>query len=375
MKKFWKKTEGFTLVELIVVIAILGILAGIGTVGYSGYVKKANMAADQALIGEIKQALTLAYYSNPGEVEGVVALSLDAAPDCGGNVSLEEALTKAFGEGWQNREDLRLKSDEWNSIFRNSGFYGDSNGLTDLVTTVDKLTGALSGALDFIEGGEGFNAYMEELGVADDDNDAKANAAVFYVADKTSQLTPAQMNQAIAAMQGETEPEKALEAMNKTFHSDLSSAAALYALAEGYARYYDEKNENPAEGTRTPRQMLEEATNTISQQANNGGISDAIGAYTILFNAFGEMIGDTNSLISEYSNDRMSTDFDAYADVLKTVSTARDAIIDQQPLTTDNYFSSDKVTNLLNKYAEGGVFIYLMVQGDGIEVSDSISKE
>ena len=28
MRKFWKKTEGFTLVELIVVIAILGILAG-----------------------------------------------------------------------------------------------------------------------------------------------------------------------------------------------------------------------------------------------------------------------------------------------------------------------------------------------------------
>ena len=64
MKKFFKKTEGFTLVELIVVIAILGILAGVGTVGYSGYVKKANMAADEMLISDIKNALSLAIYDD-----------------------------------------------------------------------------------------------------------------------------------------------------------------------------------------------------------------------------------------------------------------------------------------------------------------------
>ena len=63
MKKFWKKTEGFTLVELVVVIAILGILAGVGTVGYSGYVKKANMAADQTMIRDIANAVELANYS------------------------------------------------------------------------------------------------------------------------------------------------------------------------------------------------------------------------------------------------------------------------------------------------------------------------
>jgi len=60
MKKFLKKTEGFTLVELIVVIAILGILAGVGTVGYSGYIKKANMAADQVLLDSLNTAYAVA---------------------------------------------------------------------------------------------------------------------------------------------------------------------------------------------------------------------------------------------------------------------------------------------------------------------------
>lgn len=73
MKKLFKKTEGFTLVELIVVIAILGILAGVGTVGYSGYIKKANMAADQTLLASLNTAFATACIEN-----GVDSRSLDA---------------------------------------------------------------------------------------------------------------------------------------------------------------------------------------------------------------------------------------------------------------------------------------------------------
>lgn len=52
----FKKNGGFTLVELIVVIAILAILAGIAVPAYSGYIKKAEQAADVQMLSPIATA-------------------------------------------------------------------------------------------------------------------------------------------------------------------------------------------------------------------------------------------------------------------------------------------------------------------------------
>ena len=72
-----RDSAGFTLVELIVVIAIIGILAGIGTVGYGGYVKKANEAADQQLLGEVNTAFAAACVENGTEIYAVNDAKLD----------------------------------------------------------------------------------------------------------------------------------------------------------------------------------------------------------------------------------------------------------------------------------------------------------
>ena len=72
-KLFDRNTKaGFTLVELIIVIAILGILAGIAIPVYNGYIKKAHKAADLVLIDSVNTAFAAAcaeYGFKPADVD------------------------------------------------------------------------------------------------------------------------------------------------------------------------------------------------------------------------------------------------------------------------------------------------------------------
>lgn len=55
-----RNETGFTLIELVVVIAIIGILSGIAVPAYNGYIEKSRRAADEQLISAINTAAAAA---------------------------------------------------------------------------------------------------------------------------------------------------------------------------------------------------------------------------------------------------------------------------------------------------------------------------
>ena len=52
-----KKRKGFTLVELLVVIAILAILATVSILGYTSFTKKANESVDEQAVTQMNLVL------------------------------------------------------------------------------------------------------------------------------------------------------------------------------------------------------------------------------------------------------------------------------------------------------------------------------
>lgn len=286
------RQSGFTLVELVVVIATMGILAGVGSAAYSGYVKKANEAADLQLLGAVNTAFASASYdagqydgrpsggaaslAEDGRVAQVISsvdrkgeffqkyfsgnqdsrfkvytnlaydrvtgtfhgAVLTAATDKDGNTVLHYSINGQDYEFTATREQL--------DAFRASTFGGKSMTMNALTGNVGGMINALNSAL----GGGTFLASVlidagmapETLGIKPDENEnyseldkqRLANAALLLTASKTDENTAERLLAVFttnAADEGEEEPLINPADMGET----MSNVGAMYGIMTAFA--------------------------------------------------------------------------------------------------------------------------------------------
>ena len=105
--------KGFSLVELIVVIAIMAILAAVAIPTFAGFIRKANEAADIQYMHDVEYAIRLAFAHDPTvEFTGFVAhvnpntgyveditYTIDAGFDSEGNKMSDEVYSLKEGNG------------------------------------------------------------------------------------------------------------------------------------------------------------------------------------------------------------------------------------------------------------------------------------
>lgn len=103
MKTFNLIRKGFTIVELVIVIAVIAILAGVLIPTFSGVIKRANLSADKQAVREMNMALAAdeAIHGRPSNVEGAMKVLADAGYDADNWV----CLTKGYEVYWFEKDN------------------------------------------------------------------------------------------------------------------------------------------------------------------------------------------------------------------------------------------------------------------------------
>lgn len=304
-------SAGFTLVELIVVIAIIGILAGIGTVGYGGYIKRTNEGLDETLYRNILYAGEIGKYENPGVTGRVIVTKTDAhveAVGTSGDASVVEKWMKnAFGEGWQNTvkyhtdkyangtygtialpaQSVELDDTQKANLekFTQSNLSGHEVELANTANNLSNLfkTGFLNGVtgeaavkkLANYMGGEDsdeFNQFKADLlrktgktDLNDLDPTQIANATVLYVASKANGMT--------AESVLNTFNTKGIDAVMRE-NGTLPTAALMYGTMVGFANSNYVTSEEFKTAMKTPPTSLNDVWSLLNKMTADPGVKE-----------------------------------------------------------------------------------------------------
>ena len=348
---------GFTLVELIVVIAIMGILSGVGTAAYSGYVKRTNEGLDETLYQNILYAGEIGKYENPGVTGRVIVTKTGATVDAvgaGGNKTVvEKWLSDAFGANWATTvkyhtdkyangtygtialpaQSVTLTTEQQAQLekFTQSNLNEHEKELADTANNLSKLFN--TGFLGSKTGAEAVNMLADQMSEADFNqfkdylkaktgkenfndltNTEIANATVLYVASKAKDMNAAGVLETLNSDGGNN--------VTGVFtkYGKLPSAALMYGTMTGYAnsKYASESFKN---AMKTPPAGIGDVLTLFNQMTSDEKV--------------GEYMADNNKGVA--------ADMDGYLGALQIISD-HDAKFD---VSSEHAFNDDQTLALL----------------------------
>ena len=378
IKRFWTldvhNHEGFTLVELIIVIAILAILSSVAVVGYSSYVEKANKQADLTLAAEIENALMLAMYSDKltdGDYVIIYVNGQAVAGNENGATTADEAMTAAFGANW--KDALKLKYPNWDmGVAGNTTLMGYVNGSTfdanpeimeGMLNGVSTATGILAELIDngSFTFSEEMQKYLDDKGVSTEKGNgmAASNATVLFVASDITATLKANKNEAAFAEAWQNSFSfPSITKPSFSMLNDLAAISAQLAFVEALASYADTAANNggayvkilrDAKADGTPS-ALSAAMNAVISQINAAFAADQVFGEKMLA-YYGYKVG-VNGLESpaDITATRAYQDAMAFLAYMQGIDSSADTLVSNTDLSNPDYYTDGTMLDYVTDY-------------------------
>ena len=337
------KNKGFSLVELIVVIAIMAILVGVAVPVYTSYIEKSQISKDKQTVSEVAHALQVYAAGNHETVtDDYVVLTPNGAFALEGGFA-EAAMKVTFGENW--KDDLALEYDNWTDngvlaqVLANAEMaqtvagssYLQNSTAADMLSTVSTLTEALGGMA--VTAGKDPLVTLGDFDLLSDDQIADiraelgANELAWVTGGDNTAYGTALSNILVKALSKEA---GSYDASAGVEASGLLQFASTYAALYGWAS------------------SSEEGTNKLN--ALNSVITDPNATTETIVDAFENFTEENTEEDAAFMDYMMGSTGEKDANAFAAIMSVVGELSDDYDMLASGVYSSELVAEQLNDY-------------------------